>query len=984
MEYRVLGRIDIISAGGELVPVTRPLVRGALFALVLHRNEPLSRERLIDLLWGEGPGPVDRLHSLRDCLWNLRRLLPPQRLVADERGHRLDIVAGRDRVDVERFRQLVREAARTGDDLTAAHLLQDAVGLWGSGRLSELLPATAAMTALVTGLAEEHRGARNALIQVRLRLGQHWDLLPELRAWVSAEPVDEQLWADLMLALYRCGLKTDALGAFTEAREALSTAGLAPGNQLHRLHRQMQVDDPKLSPEVEGSHPSLLAGALADHRAKRQIRPRQLPPDTLNFTGRGTQAAELIALLSPKPGSLGVPLAEVTGPPGIGKTALAVHVAHAIAHDYPDGQLFLRLGGASDDPARPEEALAEVLRAVGMSPVEVPETRAEREAAYRTHLAGRRLLLVLDDAASPDQVRPLLPGTAGSAVIVTSQRQLVGLAAGQAVNLAPFAVDEAMALLAQIVGRPRMEAEPIAADEVVAACGGLPLAVRIAGERLAARPNWPIAYLARALRDEQRRLDELVAGDLAVRASLALSYRTLPPRLQRLFRLLPLAGAGELPGWAADRLVGEPATDAVEVLVDRSLLCAEGMDVLGQPRYRMHDLIRTYATELQTGPDGAVDDTEAAQARLIDGWLELAALADAQLPQPRYLPPRQPASETAQMPEQLRHMVIAEPERWFTTERENLLATIHSSCAIGQHRTAGRLAQYLAAFLHVNGYHDDAENAWTAITRAAELAGDHDAACNARLRTVLVMVADKKHTARAAEPLRTCLAAFEAGGHLPRLALTYAVRGFCAYLEGDHDQAHGDADRGLELARQAGDTHAEFLCLYVLGVTFNERGDYQQGIGCGERAVKVAEQLGPGYTGTALYALIQSHAAAGQPAQVIQLCRHGLVTEAPTGHSISRAFFRQHLGLAYQQLGEHDQAITTLTTAAEQFHTQRNYDQQARCLLALADSYYAMGCWHEVSSRLEKSIVLFRKCGSRSQEVKAQEKLGALRQGHAS
>jgi tetratricopeptide (TPR) repeat protein len=522
---------------------------------------------------------------------------------------------------------------------------------------------------------------------------------------------------------------------------------------------------------------------------------------------------------------------------------------------------------------------------------------------------------------------------------------------------------------------------------VVAACGGLPLAVRIAGERLAARPNWPIAYVARALGDERRRLDELVAGDLAVRASLALSYRALPPRLQRLFRLLPLAGTGELPGWVADLLAGEPATDAVEVLVDRSLLCAVGMDALGQPRYQMHDLIRVYAAEFLANPQDALDEgadeSKAARERLADGWLELAALADARLPQPRYLPPRRLAVDSARMPEPLRHTVTADPKGWFTIERENLLATIHSLCVIGEYDTAGRLAQHLAAFLHLNGYHDDAEHAWTAVTRAAEHAGDHQTASHARLRAVLVMVADKEHITRAAEPLRACLAAFKTAGDLPRLALTYALRGYCAYRQGDHDRAHADAEHGLRLARQADDPHAEFLCLYVTGVSLSERGDHQEGIACGERAIELAGHLGDGYAETALYALIQSHAAARQWHQVIQRCRHGPTTAGPAGHSISRALFHQHLGLAYQQLGDHPQAITALTAAAEQFHTQRNHHQQARCLRALADSYHATGHWHEAFSRLEESITLFVKHGYRSQEIEAREKLNVLKQARS-
>lgn len=979
MEFRVLGRLEIVSDAGESIAVTRPLVRGALFALVLHRNESLSPGRLIELLWGAGAS--DRLHSLHSNMWNLRQVLPADRLVSDDRGYRLEIGAGG--VDLDRFRRLVRDASRARDEFTAARLLSEAMGLWGSGRLSELLPATPAMGSLITGLTEEHRDTRNALIRVRLALGRHRDLLPELRASLSAEPVDEQLWADLMLVLYRCGLKTDALAAFTQARAALSPAGLA-GAQLHRLRRQIQADDPALQPEAALSPlRGMVMGSLAGHRAEEGIRPRQLPPGILDFTGRGTQAGELIALLSPKQGALGVPVAEVTGPPGVGKTALAVHVAHAIAHDYPDGQLFVRLGGATEHPAAPEAILGEVLRAVGMDAGQLPHTRTEREAAYRTYLAGRRLLLVLDGAVSPDQVRPLLPGTAGCAVIVTSQVQLVGLRAGNSISLPPLDEDQALDLLARLVGKERIEAEPQAAATVVAACGGLPLAVRIAGERLAARPNWPIAYLARALSDERRRLDELVAGDLAVRASLAFSYQALPARAQRLFRLLALAGQQEVPDWAASALLGEPAADAIDTLVDRSLLSAVGMDPLGQPRYRLHDLLRDYAAELSAehgnaGADNIVREDKTARARLADGWLELAALADQQLPQPPYLPPRPSDPRAERTAGKLQRAVVAESDAWFAIERSNLIATIHDLCSTGESQTALRLMQHLAAYLRRHGYHDDAEHAWTAIINAAGKAGDQQAVSQARLRAAMVIAVDEGDTARASGPIQACITAFEKSSDLVHLALTFGLRAYCAQAEGVHDRARADAEHGIELARRAQDVHAEFFCLCVLGVSLGELGDHDGGSRCSERAIEIARDLGTGHLSIAVMALIQIRESAGQLHEVIELCRQGLAVFPPSGHGVGRAHFHQHLGLAHQRLGHHTEAIEVLTKATEQFQGQRNPYQTARCLRALADSAEAAGRRHDVLHHLQRSIALFHDHGHTREESEAQARLAAF------
>jgi len=603
MEFRVLGRCELVGDAGGSLPVTRPLSRGAIFALVLYRNRSLSPEWLIDLLWGTGSRAGGRLHSLRSCMWNLRQVVPPDRLITDDLGYRLAIDPGRDQVDVDRFRYLHREgraALRAGDQVTAVRLLDEAMQAWGSGWLAELLPATPAMTSLITGLVEERRDARTALIQTRLAWGQHRELLPELRTLVTTEPESEQLWADLMLALYRCGLKTNALQVFGEARAALAThADAAPSADLQALLRRIQTDDPDLHPDpVSAPRAEVVAGPV--------VPPRQMPADLMDFTRRSTEAAELIALLSPAAAPatarMAVPVAKVTGPPGIGKTALAVHVAHAIAHDYPDGHLYVRLAGTT--PSETGAVLGDLLRTLGVAGAQIPETTEQRAAMYRSRLARRRMLIVIDDAASSDQVQPLLPGTAGSAVIVTSRTRLIGLAAGRSINLAPMDHTGALHLLTRIIGQPRIAAEPDAAHQIADACGGFPLAVRIAAERLAARPGWPLAHLARSLGEAAHRVDELVAGDLAVQTGFELSYQALQPRAQRMFRLLALAGPHPITGRVADRLLGEPAGEVIDTLVDHCLLETAGFDASGRPRYGLHHLMRDYATALlDSDPD---------------------------------------------------------------------------------------------------------------------------------------------------------------------------------------------------------------------------------------------------------------------------------------------------------------------------------------------------------------------------------------------
>jgi DNA-binding SARP family transcriptional activator len=965
MDFRILGPLELLSDAGDSIELTRPLMRTVLVALALHRNQSVSQARLIDLLWGPDAEPSDPLHSLRSCIWRIRQELPAGRVVTNEVGYRLRIEAG-DRLDLDRFRSLHRQggaALRDGENAQAVDLLDEALRLWRDPPLSELLPDTPAMGSLMTGLVEEHRDARNRWVRARLALGQHGELLPDLRSWVTSDPANERLWADLMLVLYRCGLTAEALHAFDEARTALAVrAGTEPGVELRRLRQRIQTEDPRLRPGGE---------VMLRPEEGVWVRLRQLPLDVMDFTGRVGEAGELVELLSLDEGATSVPVIEITGPPGVGKTALAVHVAHLLSAGFPDGQLFLSLTGSSVSPRDPGKALWEVLRGLGVPAADIPEGQSQRTALFRTRLAGRRVLILLDDADSARQVQPLLPGTAGCAVIVTGRARLIGLPGAHHLTLEPLGHEAALSMLARIVSHRRIDAEPEAADAVIDACGGLPLAVRIAGERLASRPGWPIAYLARLLADEKHRLDELVAGDLAVRASIALSYQTLAPSAQRAFRLLALAGPHDFPGWVLDVLFSEPAADVLDTLVDHSLLTTAGVDGLDQPRYRMHDLIREYAIELLTDHPERQDALE----RLVQAWAELAALAAAETPRIPYLPPAaNPAEPTSVAGQAVQNAVADHPRAWFAVERQSLLEAVKAACENGLYRQAARLAVRFAVYLHVDGLHHDAEQMWVSVADAADHAADRPLGRLARLRAATVIGADRGDHERALPLIEDCIAGFDPGADQRILAWAYGLRAYCEQALGDPTHARRDAERGLELARAIPDAYAEFSCLRMLGLALSRAGNHDGGIGCCEQALALARHLGDlVYVRIALSTLTHTRCLAGQhDTSALTLCREGIELAERAGDQLSLAYFHQQAGITYQHLHRHTDAVDVLQRAVEEFGSQRQRRPAARCLRLLADSYHQLGQRTQAIGHIEESIAAFKALGLTEQARQAE------------
>ncbi|OAR24930.1 hypothetical protein A8W25_16200 [Streptomyces sp. ERV7] len=604
LRYALLGPVKVVDGMGEPVPLT-PQQRAILAILLARRGRTVTADDLVDGVWGH-PAPKRALSTLQSQIFELRRKLEPGRrprtpaavLVSAPGGYRLVTAEGV--CDLDQFDRYLAEAeqtARDGDREGTRRLLRTALSLWRGLPLAGV-PGPHA-DSLRDALTERRLTAVEARIRLDVELGAHAGSTPELALLVAEHPLREGLRALLMLALYRGGRQAEALAAYADGRSVLAAElGVEPGTELTDLYQRMLRADPSLAtaPAVTASGPlradtpqeSTTDGTTEATADYRHPIPAQLPASPADFTGRTAAAEHLLAVLDAD--SPQIVVSAMSGLGGVGKTALALHAGHRVRDRYPDGQLHVDLGGTSADPVEPAEVLGRFLRALGIGAV--PDGLDERAALYRSLLAGRRVLVLLDNAADGRQVTPLLPGTPGCAALVTSRARL-SLPSARAFELDVFSAGEAVALLTRIVGRARIAAEPEAAAELVAACGHLPLAVRIVGARLAQRPVWTVAGLVDRLTEEQHRLDHIRIGDLAVDATFRLSYDQLTPDLARAFRLGSLAEGPALSVPMAAALLDrdERRTESLlEQLVDVSLL-----EPSGERRYRYHDLLRLFA-----------------------------------------------------------------------------------------------------------------------------------------------------------------------------------------------------------------------------------------------------------------------------------------------------------------------------------------------------------------------------------------------------
>jgi len=954
MRFRVLGPLEV-QIDGSWSGINAPKWRTVLAVLLLQPGQTVPTDQLISEVWpADTPARATNLISV--YILRLRRLIgdaESQLLVTRAPGYQLRVPA--DDIDAHRFTRLVAAGRRelaAGAAQPAAGLLAEALGLWRGSRALADVPPSPLVSAEASRLEESRIEALELRISADLACGRSAEVVGEIRRLLADHPLREGLWALLMRALVSSGRQAQALAAYAQARTVIADElGVDPSAELRHLYEQiLQADAGTAAPaaitEPAPDSPfatSPPAGLVQPARAStagqagpEPTRPQlagpgppggplplmaQLPADIPDFTGRAEHVQTLRDLLEgPQRESPGaVVVAAVIGAGGLGKTTLAVHAAHLVRAYFPDGQLYANLHGAMPRPTAPADVLARFLRDLGMDPARIPADEEERAAHYRSLLTERKVLIVLDDARDAAHVRPLLPGSASCAVLVTTRNRMPDLAGSRFVDLDVLESAEAMDMFAGIIGRSRAEAEPAATGEVLTACAGLPLAIRIAGARLAARGSWSVRNLARRLSDERRRLDELKTGDLAVRACFEVSFASLPGRVDQdgvdpahAFRLLGIWQGPSIGLPAAAALIGQPedaVADALEVLVDAQLLQAPAPD-----RYRFHDLLRTYAAERASAEEADTVRNEAI-GRLLT-WYVHAVEAVAQTMAPyRYRIPLPAAGQPDQVPT---FETVPLALKWCETERANLVAGTRQAAASGLHQLAWRLAVACVSFFHRRAYWTDWVETHHIALASARLTGDRRA--EALVLNNLGTAFTRQGMNEAADCFEQALVIRREIGDLPGEAQS-ATNMADNYVQLKRfEEALELLNRVLEIQRQAASRYGEGVTLNNLGETFLALGRYDEAVDRLMQARKlfcdIAEIRGEGY---ALTNLGGAYLALSRTADAIDVLRRALELRQAAGDRFDEAHTLRDLGRAYLVAGQRQQAAGCLRQAAATF-----------------------------------------------------------------
>ena len=906
-QFHLLGSIEA-RVDGRVLEVGHLRQWCVLAVLLLDANRPVPADELVDRVWGER-APQRARETLYGYLSRLRAALAVAgdvRISREAAGYLLSVDP--DAVDVHRFHRLVASARGTSDAGAALELFEQALGLWHGAAFAVL--DTPWLNGARTALDLARLGAELARNDLALSRGRHARLLEEMSRAAGAYPLDERLAGQLMLALYREGRQGEALACYRRLRARLAEElGIDPGEPLRSLHQRILRADPTLLLEestVDGPATVPVGESVREPVAVRGQVPRQVPAPPRTFTGRVAELARLseLAELSDEPEpSVPAPLCAIVGPGGVGKTWIAQRWAHEHLSWYPDGQLYVDLRGfdPAGSPVPPSVAVRGFLDALGVAPEAIPANLDAQTALYRSLVADRRLLIMLDNARDSAHAAPLLPGAAGCTVLVTSRHQLVGLVTAH--GALPLALGlltdvEARQLLAGHLGKRRVAAEPAAVDALLRHCAGLPLALGIVAARAAVHPDLPLAALADELAEAATRLDALDAGELSVnlRAALSCSTESLAPGAARLFASFGLVPGPDVGLAAMASLAGLP------VPVTRALLrqlSAAHLAAEPEPdRWRMHDLVRLYAAEQAA----TLDEGPAARGRLLDHYLHTAYAANRLLaPLREDIEPalRSPGVSLAPVGDHVRAMA------WFTAEHANLLAAAEQAAEDGRDAHAWQLAWTMATYLdRYAHWHDRARVhgvAWTAARRlddrgaqvyalrglaSAQIRLGRYEEARVRLRLALELLdhlddpalrAQLHRTlassyARAGEPVpalshdEQALALFEkAGNRCGQASVLNAIGWHRAHL-GEYERALPLCEQALALQQQIGDRDGAAATLDSLGYIHRHLGRYDNAVDRYQQAVDLLNDIGDRYQLADTVAnLGDTFAAAGDP-----------------------------------------------------------------------------------------------------------------------
>jgi DNA-binding SARP family transcriptional activator len=883
-----------------------PQQRALLAALLLREGRTATAAELIDALWGEEP-PSQALAAVRTYASRLRKVLGPGILASESGGYAVRGL-GEGALDAAVVQELAAQAekARSAGDLChAREVLGRALALWDGEALAGV-PGPYAEAQRVR-LEEWRLQLLESRLDMDLEQGCHAEAVSELTALTAEHPLRERLRELLMLALYRSGRQAEALAVYADTRRLLAgELGVDPRPELSELQQRILTADPALAePSTPAPEPPVAP-----------VRPAQLPATVPDFTGRTAFVTELSEVLASADGRV-MAVSALAGIGGVGKTTLAVHVAHQARGAFPDGQLYVDLQGAGSRAAEPETVLGSFLRALGTADSAIPDSLEERAALYRSVLDGRRVLVLLDNARDAAQVRPLLPGTEGCAALVTSRVRMVDLAGAHLVDLDVMSPDEALQLFTKIVGEERVASEREAALDVVAACGFLPLAIRIAASRLAARRTWTVSVLAAKLADERRRLDELQAGDLAVKATFELGYGQLEPPQQRAFRLLGLADGPDISLAAAAAVLDLPVEeteDLLESLVDTSLL-----ESAAPGRYRYHDLVRLYARACAERDEQPPSEREAAMSRLLDFYLATAAGVYAI---------ERPGDRLVDHLETTRYPGLTFKDRhqaqdWLYAEAHTLLAFVQQ-CATGAMLRRAVDLLWVAKDLAESGANSKQyEVAAHAVRDVADQAGDPRA--QSRALTTLTNV------------------------HL---------------VAGRFNQADDEARTAMKLAHVADDLAPRCWAANDRGIIALYQNRHSDGEAYLREAIE-SFRLDRNLAGeaSALCNLSRIHLAMGQVSSAVELAQQGIIIYDRLGHTLRGANGRYALGLALTGQGELDTAVERLTEALEVFRDSRQRLWEGMTLFRLAETYFTGQQPAKAAALAEQALAVLRGIG---------------------
>jgi DNA-binding SARP family transcriptional activator len=979
IRFKVLGPMRITD-GAQTRPVAGARQRIVLSALLERANQSVPARQLAEIVW-DGEPPDSAVPTLRTYLMRLRRSLGPRagaRILTKDNGYVAQVEE--DELDALLFEARCRRtdtAARAGVWPQVAEAAESALDLWQGTPLVDV-PCQTLHETWLPRLEQMELQVREWHTEAALHLGRNEQLIQPLRDLTAAHPLRERFHAQLMLALYRTGRQAEALAAYQNARRGLvETLGIEPGAELRSLHARILADEaeppPLTQPVIELTSTKESAQTVAGTGTRAA--PRQLPAAARHFTGRQAELDLLVNQLEPsQTAEFGatVVISAIDGMAGIGKTALAIHAAHRLAGRFPDGQLFLDLHGHTQGhrPRTADEALDWLLRALGVPPEGIPADGEQAAALYRQRLAGTRTLIVLDNAATEAQVRPLLPAADSCLVLVTSRRRLKALDDARTVALDLLSPPDAVALLRAVAGPGRIPADDPLTDELAELCGYLPLALRIAASLLRHRPTWPLGHLVGTLRDQHRRVAALYDTERELAAVFDLSYADLDEQDRRLWRRLGLVPGPDLDAYAAAALMQvDPVTvtGLLEDLVDHNLLGA-----YAPGRYRLHDLMRVHARTLAAADPAP--EREAAQDRLLYYYARTAQSASASIARSPRPQPDDPAP--AHTP------VLPDPESARTWLRDELLnleaAFTHAHThGLGGHTVA--LAAGLAETLLADGPFTHALAVQQTAAETAERLGHSAAHANALtdLGSVRYLTGDY---AGADKTLTRALEMHRALGNGLGEANALSDLGRVRYLTGDYAGAGDAHTQALEIYLALGLSLGEANSLTNLGRVRTLTGDYAGAGDALARALEIYRDLdhqhGEAY---ALTYLGSVRTVTGDYPEAVDALSRALEIYRVRDHRHGEANALTDLGRIWTSIGDYPKADGLLTQALEIYLSLGHRHGEADALTELGNARYLAEDYPGAGDALARALEIYRAIGHRHGEADALTDLGRVR-----